>query len=418
MRHMNGRDYVENLLDAELEKCGLAGPDRGLLQELVCGVVRQQAALDWIIAQRTGGREQKLALQILLRLALYQMFWLDRIPDYAAVNETVTLAKMLGCEPQAGFVNAVLRACLRERQMIEAKLEELKQTQPALAHSHPEWLVVRWRERWGEEKVRRLLEWDNTPPKTFARVNTLRTKLDGLRELWADERVEVKLQPYPWANDLLVYEMISHPPLAGLASFRRGCFYVQDPSTLLSVTALDPQPNDTILDYCAAPGGKTTLLAQLMENRGRIVAHDPAPERLELVKQNCTRLGVTIVETLSHIAPSACNLRFDRILVDAPCSNTGVLRRRLDLRWRIRPEEIQRLSEAQLGILNQVAPFLKPAGTLVYSTCSLEPEENGAVVKLFLEAHPEFRLISERTLLPFVEGVDGAFVAVLDKRGD
>ena len=418
MRHGSSRDYAEDLLDAELERSGLAGPDRGLLQELVYGVLRQQAMLDWIIAQKTNGREQKPALQVLLRLGLYQMFCLDRIPDHAAVNETVELAKLLGCGTQAGFVNAVLRNCLRDRALLETQLAELEKTQPALGYSHPAWLVERWQARWGEEKLRQFLEWNNTPPRNHARVNLLRTKLDDLRQLWADEHVEVKMQSFAWATDLLIYELISHPPLANLGSFKRGCFYVQDPSTLLAVTELDPQPGETILDFCAAPGGKTTLIAQRMENRGRIVAHEPAPERLDLVKENCARLGVTCVEAAAQLDPATCGLRFDRILVDAPCSNTGVLRRRLDLRWRIRPEEIIRLRAAQLGILERVAPFLKPGGTLVYSTCSLEPEENGEVVKSFLASHPEFRLINERTLLPFVEKVDGAYVAALDKRGD
>ena len=157
MRRAGAHSYVENLLEAELERSPLAGPDRGLLQELVCGVLRWQATLDWMIAQKTAGREQKLALQVLLRLALYQMFWLDRIPDYAAVNETVTLAKQLGFKPQAGFVNAVLRTCLRERDQLEAKLEELKKTQPALGYSHPDWLVERWQKRWGDEDLRKLL---------------------------------------------------------------------------------------------------------------------------------------------------------------------------------------------------------------------------------------------------------------------
>ncbi|MBI5385751.1 MAG: 16S rRNA (cytosine(967)-C(5))-methyltransferase RsmB [Verrucomicrobia bacterium] len=410
--------FVDSLLDAELEKTTLSPADRGLLQELVFGAVRWQATLDWLIAQKTAGRQQRLALQVVLRLALYQMFWLDRIPDHAAVNESVTLAKNLGCGQQAGFVNAVLRGCLRERDALEKKLEELKQSLPALGYSHPDWLVERWRQRWGEEKLRRLLEWNNTPPKTYARVNLLRAEMKSLRELWVEEHVEVKLHPFDWAGNVLVYELVSHPPLTGLTSFKHGDFYVQDPSTLLAVRELDPKPGETILDFCAAPGGKTTLIAQFMQNQGRVMAHDITTERLELVKENCARLGVTCVETRCagpDSVPFAAD-QFDRILVDAPCSNTGVLRRRVDLRWRIRPEEITRLREAQTAILNQVLPWLKPGGTLVYSTCSLEPEENGEVTRTFLDAHAEFQLVRERLLLPFEDGVDGAYVARLVRR--
>ena len=189
-------------------------------------------------------------------------------------------------------------------------------------------------------------------------------------------------------------------------------FYVQDPSTLLAVRELDSHPGEYVLDLCAAPGGKLTAIAQLMSNEGHLLAHDTTPERLKLIEQNCARLGVTCVQTLlpSDLGPLP-SPTFDRILIDAPCSNTGVMRRRVDLRWRIRPEEIGRLRAAQLGLLRQAAPLLKSGGVLVYSTCSLEPEENGDVVNEFLGGHPDFKLDRSRELLPFVAGVDGTYVA-------
>jgi 16S rRNA (cytosine967-C5)-methyltransferase len=201
--------------------------------------------------------------------------------------------------------------------------------------------------------------------------------------------------------------------VGGVAKF--GLFYVQDPSTLLAVRELAPQPNESVLDLCAAPGGKTAFIAELIENRGRITAQDREPDRLKLIQENCARLGVTCVE--ASVAPTGIiakpSKRFDRVLVDAPCSNTGVMRRRVDLRWRIRPEEIERLSAAQLELLRQAAPRVKPGGVLIYSTCSLEPEENNGVVKQFLTEHPDFKLESERELTPLAEGVDGAYVAKL-----
>ena len=183
-----------------------------------------------------------------------------------------------------------------------------------------------------------------------------------------------------WLDENLVFELKSHPPLATLPSFQHGLFYVQDPSTFLAVSELDPQPGETILDLCAAPGGKTTYIAQLMENRGKLVAQTLHSERLKFVQENCARLGVTCVETVSQPFPAA---QFDRILVDAPCSNTGVLRRRVDLRWRIRPEEIERLQDDAAPVAAKAAALLKPGGTLVYSTCSLEPEENQDVLVQF-----------------------------------
>ena len=182
---------------------------------------------------------------------------------------------------------------------------------------------------------------------------------------------------------------------------------------MLAVRELDPQPGDTILDLCAAPGGKTTYIAQLMQNRGRIVAEDLNRIRLELLSENCVRLGVACAEYTcnSSIAVPELTVQVDRVLVDVPCSNTGVMRRRVDLRWRIRPEEIERLRSTQLELLHDGAVQTKPGGVLVYSTCSLEPEENSGVVKEFLASHPEFNLENERELLPMVNGVDGAYVA-------
>ncbi len=415
LRHEGAREYVEDLLSQALEESALAQPDRGLLQELVCGVVRWQALLDWLISRQTGGRKQKRIVQVLLRTAFYQLFWLQRIPDHAAVNETVDLAKRFGCGPQAGFVNASLRAALRDRETIARTLSELKTSQPALGYSHPAWLCERWKQRWGDEPLRQLLEWNNIPPKTWVRVNTLRTHLEGLRELWAQEGTEVRFQQFNWADGLLVYELAARRPLPHLPSFKRGCFYVQDPSTLLAPCLLNPKPGETILDFCAAPGGKTTVLAQLMENRGRIIAHDPDPTRLDRVRQNCLRLGVSCVETATPatLPQSAGAARFDRVLVDVPCSNTGVLRRRVDLRWRIRVEEIDRLCSVQLEILGAAAARLRPGGVLVYSTCSLEPAENAELIRSFLSSQPGWRLQMDRTLLPFVDGVDGAYAARL-----
>jgi len=412
-RRRGGDEFIESLLERALAGAPLSTTDRGLCQELVYGVVRWQAALDWLITRKTEGRTQKVALQDLLRLGLYQIFWLDRIPDHAAVNETVEMAKQRGFGPQAGFINAVLRGYLREHDETKKILADLKMSQPALGWSHPEWLVERWRKHWGDERTRQLLEWNNTPPKTFARINTLKADPGKLLTQWRDENVEYDFVRHDWFEENLVFELKSHPPLATLPSFQQGLFYIQDPGTLLAARELNPQPGETILDFCAAPGGKTTFIAQLINNQGRIVARDIYQERLKLVEENCARLGVTCAQTVSASSFILHPSSFDRVLVDAPCSNTGVMRRRVDLRWRIRPEEIQRLRAMQLDLLRQAANAVKPGGVLIYSTCSLEPEENQDAIKRFLAGHTEFKLERERELLPFADGVDGAFVARL-----
>jgi 16S rRNA (cytosine967-C5)-methyltransferase len=415
------REFTENLLEKELSAARLSSADRGLCQELVYGVVRWQATLDWLIARKTAGRQTKPRLYNLLRLGLYQIFWLDRIPDHAAVNETVELAKRGGFGAQAGFVNAVLRGYLREHDETKNLLAGLKTSKTPLGHSHPDWLYQRWKDRRGANQAAQLMEWNNTPPKTFARVNTLKTGAGRLAEQWREENVEYDLKTFDWTGENLIFELKEHPPLAKLESFQQGWFYLQDPSTLLAVHELDPQPGETILDLCAAPGGKTTFIAQLTRNEGRIVAMDNSADRLKLLHENCARLGATCVETINlktqipNGQSAIGNQQYDRVLVDAPCSNTGVMRRRVDLRWRIQPQEIQRLSAAQLDLLQQAASALKPGGALVYSTCSLEPEENSEVVKQFLSGHTEFKLEHERELLPFADGVDGAYVARLQK---
>jgi 16S rRNA (cytosine967-C5)-methyltransferase len=400
-------DYVEKLLEGELARHALSPPDRALCQELVYGLVRWQRTLDWLVGRKTGGREQNPALRLLLHLGLYQLFWLQRIPDHAAVHETVELAKHQGFGPRAGFLNAVLRGYIRERAQTRESLEALKETDPATGYSHPAWLAERWQTRWGKAQTALLLAWNNRPPPTYARLNALKTDAARLAARWQEEGLEFEERQYDWTGPSLVFELRRHPPLAALGSFQDGWFYVQDPSTLLATRQLDPQPGETILDLCAAPGGKTTHIAQLLGQRGRIVARDSQQERLKRLEENCRRLGATCVEISA--APGA----FDRILIDAPCSNTGVLRRRVEARWRAQPEEIARLSQAQSALLVQAAPELKPGGALVYSTCSLEPEENEKVVRKFLDEHPNFKLENERQLLPFIEGVDGAYVAAL-----
>jgi 16S rRNA (cytosine967-C5)-methyltransferase len=413
-RRERSRRFVEDLLADELDRAVLPSADRSLAQELTYGVVRWEATLDWLIEQKARKTSRTSAPQILLRLGLYQLFWLERIPDHAAVNEAVALSKRVGASAQAGFINAILRAYIREGEVTRKLLADLRTSNPALGCSHPDWLFERWQKRWGHERAIKLMDWNNQPPEIFARVNTLRVQPARLLEAWKSEGVVHQAFERDWTGANLIFRVVSATPLRHLDSFKQGFFYIQDPSTLLAVAMLDPKPGERALDLCAAPGGKTTFIAQCMENRGHITAYDVAPQRLQMLRENCSRLGVACAE-ISLFPDDAENRGpapgYDRAIVDAPCTNTGVIRRRVDLRWRLASEEIARLAAAQLRLLRSAGAQVKPGGVLIYSTCSVEPKENQQVTASFLSENHSFKLETERELNPHADGVDGAYVA-------
>jgi 16S rRNA (cytosine967-C5)-methyltransferase len=408
-----GGAAADDLLHAALQRSALPPRDRGLVTELFYGCLRQRAALDWLLAQKAG-RPPKPDIAALARLGLYQLFFLDRIPSHAAVNSTVELAKRASSGRLGGFLNGLLRNALRDRPALASGLQQ----QPlAVRCSHPGWLVSRWLARYGEADTRALLDWNNRPPKLFARVNTLRTTADALLAKWRAAGVEAE----PLNTKLYSLPMIevrAADSAERLPGFAEGEFYIQDPSTLLAVELLGAQPGERVLDTCAAPGGKTTALAQLMQSRGEIVAEDSSAERLKQVVENCARLGVTCVTVQQTRATDPAETWFDRVLVDVPCSNTGVLRRRVDARWRLRAEDIARLAKEQLALLQTAARRVQRGGVLVYSTCSLESEENGGVVEAFVKASPEFVLERIAETFPPRDSVDGAFAARLVRSAD
>lgn len=419
LRRAETNAYTEDLLEADPGFRFLPDRDRRLAHELVLGVARWQGTLDWLISRRTDDRPQRHAVQTLLRLGLYQIFWLDRVPDHAAVNDTIDLARVFRVDAQAGFMNGLLRGYCREREAVQTELEQLRTTDPACAWSHPAWLVDRWIQRLGADRTARLLAWNNTAATNYARINLLRVRPTRLIERWREEGVEYDFGHWNWVPENLVFQLKAHPPLTRLRSFGEGWFYVQDPSTLLAVQLLEPQPEERVLDVCAAPGGKTAYIAQMMDDDGTILALDVDAGRLERLRENCTRLGLRSVVSgeFPEDEPGApAEGLFDRVIVDAPCSNTGVMRRRVDLRWRIRPDEIERLVAAQRGLLARSSLAVKPGGILVYSTCSLEPEENRAVVDAFLAENDRFELLEDRELFPPESRSDGAYAAKLRRK--
>lgn len=405
--------------------------ERALATELAYGAVRRLNTLDFVIGRfaRRQPAEMDPWTRSILRLAAYQILYSERIPAYAAVAEAVSQAGRHG-RGLAGFVNAVLRALVRERDAVPfPSPEEDPVAHLSLVHSHPEWLVRRWLRRYGFEATRRLLEHDNAPPPLVIRANRLRTDPAALAARLAAEGAAAS--PGRYLAEALVISSLQGS-LEDLPSFRAGLFTIQDESSMLAARVLDPQPGELVIDMAAAPGGKTTHIAELMDDRGRIIACDVHPGRLELVRENCRRLGVTAVEMVAadgRELPARYRGAARRVLVDAPCSGLGVLNRRPDARWRKRPEQIAGLAVLQGELMEAAAACLAPGGVLVYSTCTTEPEENDEVVARFLAAHPDFApepldpflpeglagegVSGRMQLLPFRHGLDGFFIARL-----
>jgi len=396
-----GRIFSDEILHGIVEKHPLANSDRGLLTELFYGVLRHQRRLDFLIGRL---REAELDVQTrnLLRGGLYQIFDL-RVPEHAAVFETVAMAGK-----SRGVVNAVLRRAAREK---EALKELVQQQLLPVRESHPDFLVERWEEQFGLEATEQLCRLNNTPSQNFFRVNTLKQNLETLCGLQPEAEIfdaqkgvlRLKRIPLEWLRD--------------------GWGYVQDPSTLLAPDLLDPQPEERILDACAAPGGKTTYIAQKMKGVGEVLACDLYESRVSRLKENVHRLGATNVRVhqLDFLLPpeSGSPLQeasFDRVLLDVPCSNTGVIRRRVDVRWRLTEEDFIRMPVQQLALVRRAVPLLKAGGVLVYSTCSLEPEENTQVVENVLREFPELELDRSVSVRPQFDGIDGAFAARFYKR--
>ena len=408
---------VERLLSKALIGTKLNPNDSNLCRELVSGCVRWRRLLDWLINRHTKKRKQKPIIQEILRLGIYQIFFLNRIPEHAIVNESVILAKVNNHTRQSGFINALMRRFLKEKESIFKIILQLQDEQPALGQSHPDWLFEKWEQRWGREKSIRLLEWNNQPAPTYARLNQLNNETEFLIKRWESEKVESIPFDCDWAKQGTIYQLKKHPKIETLQSFRDGLFYIQDPSTLLSVDFLKPQSGQKILDLCAAPGGKTSLIADRINNHGEITSTDIKKSRLELIHENCKRLNITCVKIglAEEVLPNK-EKKFDRVLVDVPCTNSGVIRRRLDSRWRMNMNKKEPLAETQFKLLEKASYHTKTDGLLVYSTCSIESEENELIVNRFLTKHTKWKLESERTLHPVEDHTDGAYSASLSKK--
>lgn len=427
--HQQGA-YANVALAKELRQGNLSDMDRRFVTELVYGAVKAGETLDWIIKKylvKPWGKVNPLVQEI-LRLGAYQLRYMDKVPASAACNESVELAKKFANMGAAKFVNGVLRSMVREPAKGNFPAGKGKATlQLALSEQHPEWLVRRWIKEFGYDEAKKLCQFDNEQAPLTVRTNTLKTSPSELFLQLTALGVEA-------TKSQLVdegYVLENYGALDKLAPLQDGYCQVQDESSMLVAHVVDPQPGDLVLDVCSAPGGKATHMAALMENRGRIVACDIYEHKLQRVMENASRLGINIIDPLLRDAREIQHDfagKADRVLVDAPCSGLGVLRRKPDSRWRKTPQLLKELPELQLAILKSAAECVRSGGILVYSTCTIAKEENQDVVESFLAANQDFQLEHTGSRLPVPreaemvqlypqrDGTDGFFIACMRRK--
>lgn len=420
-------DFLAEILDSFIQNADLKTVDRSLFTELVYGTVRMKLNLDYVIQKFSSRPLHKIDPKILqlLRISVYQILYLDRIPDSAAVNEAVKIASRISHQGTKGFVNGLLRSVSRGKEKLSYPDPEKDPTNYlAYRYSFPQWMVKMWLTEWGFAHAEKLCAAFNGSPAVSLRVNTLKTTFEALRDHFAGKGAVV--QGGRFAPDVMVvqpgYLAIEDPLLD------QGAYYIQDEGSALIAHALEPQPGELIYDLCSAPGGKTTHIAQLMEDQGQIVAFDVSPDRLAKVDENKFRLGISIIQTrVANSAEPMAMKPAHGVLVDAPCSGLGTMGHRPDIRWRKSLDDITDLAALQRQIMTTAAGLVRPGGRLVYSTCTITKAEGMDIANWFLSSFPDFRpahlpswfpqpAFGEpehmRQILPHIHGVDGFFVAV------
>jgi 16S rRNA (cytosine967-C5)-methyltransferase len=420
--------FADRAFQAEAERSDLGPRDRAFAQQLAYGTLQRQATLDHVLTALSARPVEAIdpPLRDTLRLGLFQLLFLGGVPDHAAVEQTVELAKL---ERGGGhrFANAVMRRATREAEGLVAELTADSPADAAVLHSHPEWLVRMWWDALGAESALALLERDNEAPEKALRANELVITRDELREVLRD--IDVTARPVPELPEGLVLE--TPFDVHGSLLFEAGALMPQSRASMLVARILEPQPDEAVLDLCAAPGAKSTHIAALMRGRGRLVAVERNPGRCDALAANCRRMGAHWVEVRCENAANFVGdleSGYDRVLLDPPCSDLGTLQARPDARWRKTSGQIKELAQAQEELIERAASHVCPGGTLVYSTCTISPSENEEQVHHFLARHPDFEAddLTARfpafrhpraprflQLMPHVHGTDGFFIARL-----
>ncbi len=430
LRQMDRRDSYANIaLERGLQDTSLSPPDRNLVTELVYGITRRQRTLDALIGHYAKKSQQPPDLRRILQIGFYQLIYLEHIPPSAAINTSVELTRVAKLGSLTKVVNGILRQFLRDHPEPQALtwLALLEDRDPVVCDgirfSFPDWLITLWHQQMGRDSAQELCAWFNRSPHLDLRVNVLHATLDTVETAFAAEGISS--QRIPGIPSAL--RVGSHPgSIPDLPGYAQGWWSVQDASAQQVVEWLDPQPHETIVDCCAAPGGKSTHMAEKMGDQGTIWGLDRHAGRLKRVTQNAERLGLSIIQTRAvdlaqPLDPSENDLppwgSVDRVLLDAPCSGLGTLHRHADARWRLDPEQIPGLVALQAQLLAQVSRWVKPLGTLVYSTCTLHPDENQHQIEQFLSAYPDWSLDRDPVQIwPHHQDQDGFFLARL-RRG-
>lgn len=426
--------YSNISLNKHLESMELRPLDKSFITELVYGTLKWRLSIDWVIEQFSSIKIKKISPWILniLRLGVYQLIHTDKIPPSAACNESVNLSKKFGHAASSRYVNGVLRNIARNKDKIQFpdKHKELIKYL-SVTYSHPEWMAEEWVNRFGKEFAEALLSSNNEIPALTVRANTLRISAAELSKKLVEEGV--KAEPGKYDEEALVIENSSS--ISRLEAFKKGYFQVQDESSMLVAKILEPKAGELIMDVCSAPGGKATHIAQLMNNEGTVIARDVHEHKIRIIDEAARRLGLDIIKAGIFDASELDNKfleKADRVLVDAPCTGFGIIRRKPDIKWGRNLSDKTEIVRLQKKILETCSKYVKPGGTLVYSTCTIEQEENLEVVEEFLKSNPEFKRVDIGALLPEklrkpsakdghiqlypnVDGIDGFFIARLEK---
>ena len=430
---INEKGAFSNIaINRELRNKSYNRLDKNLITELVYGVLENQIYIDYIIEQFSTVKIKKMNSYTLnlLRLGIYQLFFLEKIPDFAAVNETVDLSKKY-CRKTTGFINGILRNIQRNKENIKLPSPDKNITEYlSIKYSHPQWLVKMFLNNFDEDFTEGLLKANNAVPDLYVRINTLKITVEDCIKLFIDGGYTIEQNSF-------IEEAVIVKGLHGIEQsdlYKRGYIQIQDLGSMLVTKILDPKEGDFVIDVCSAPGGKATHIAQLMNNRGDIIARDIYDHKLELIEKNAKRLGISIIRTEkfdgSVLDKNMLN-KADKVLVDVPCSGLGIIRRKPEIKYRKQYSDIRAITALQYDILKNASRYVKPGGVLVYSTCTISPAENEDIVRKFLIHNPDYTLadIEDKyrdffpgkhpenmiQLYPNIHSTDGFFISKMER---